>query len=452
MGEEIACVLEDYKKKLQKKEIKSYSEIPEEYHNEHEIISITRKLGLRRTTKCGYDIITKLFFAEEIIVVSNYAQELSEKKIVNTFIDFQAYFEFLQGGIYENSCYYQYTFTTDIINQFQLDIDRLNMHSDLSSTVDELLPDASADEKEEFYEIESQMPLRKKWIRKYNACTTYKELISVNRKHEGSKDSTDEEFYIWNYINHHGEKSFNVIMPFVCTGQYPAYRFEKALCFLFGAERVLQAYDYTGGVASTNKKHNAQFKRAVQEIANAEVRSETVKYFDKYTHYYCIKTSIYTDADYSNLPVAELYRYFETFAEFTEFLENDLSDCDLSKAATLRVDFSLFKTNCTTKLPMSALSNLKKLVSKRYNRIKSRFEVVVKWYNTKGIEVFERKIAFKYFFDFVAFLNNDLSEADLLFCDGLQNITDFSDFNLENVRIQSTLAKRLGLRCDVSIF
>ena len=104
----------------------------------------------------------------------------------------------------------------------------------------------------------------------------------------------------------------------------------------------------------------------------------------------------------------------------------------------------------TIKLPINALSNLQKVVSKRYNRIKSRFEVIVKWYTVKEIEVFEKKIAFNYFFDFVAFLNNDLSDADLLFCDGLQNITDFSDFNLENARMQSSLAKRLGLRCDKS--
>lgn len=450
MSKEIARVLKDYIKSLKKKKIKSYSEIPEEYHNEYEIIAITRKLGLRKTTKCGYDIITKLFFAEEIIVVSNYAQELSEKKIVNTFTDFQAYFEFLQGDIYENSCYFQYTFTTDLVNQFQLDVDRLNMHSNLSCTIDDLLPDASADEKEEFDVIERQMPLRKKWIKKYNACSTYKELLSVNRKHGDSKDCTDEEFYIWNYINHHGEKAFDVIMQFVCTGQYPAYRFEKALCFLFGAERVLKAYNYTGGVASTNKKHNSQFKRTVEEIANTKVTSKTAKYFDKYTHYYCVKTSIYLGTDFNHRPVAELYRYFETFAEFTEFLGNDLSDCDLSKAHTLCEDFSVFMTSSTTKLPINALSNLKKVISKRYNRIKSRFEVIVKWYTAKEIEVFEKKIAFNYFIDFVAFLNNDLSDADLLFCDGLQNITDFSDFNLENVRIQSSLAKRLGLRCEES--
>lgn len=448
MSQEIACILENYVRKLQRKEIESYSDIPEEYHNDVDVIRITRELGLREITMCGYDIITKLFFVEEIIMVSNYAHELIEREIVNTFSDFQAYFEFLQGAIYENSCYFQYTFTPEIINQFQLDVNRLNMHSDLRCTVDDLLPEASADEKEEFDEIERQVPLRKKWIKKYNACTTYEELMSVNRKHSNSKDSTAEEFYIWNYINHHGKNSFDVIMEFVCAGRYPAYKFETALCFLFGAERVLEAFNYTGGTTSTNKKHNAQFKHTVEEITESALTTQTVKYFDKYTHYYCVKTSTYLDTDLSNRPIAELYRYFETFAEFAEFLGNDLSDCDLSRALKLSVDFSLFKTNNATKLPINAFSNLKKVVSKKYNRTCSRFEVIVKWYNSEEIEVFKRRIAFKYFFDFVSFLNNDLSDADLLFCDGLQNIADFSEYNLTNVRMQSTLAKRLGLHCN----
>ena len=90
MSQEIACVLENYVRKLQRKEIESYSDIPEEYHNDVDVIRITRELGLREITMCGYDIITKLFFVEEIIMVSNYAHELIEREIVNTFSDFQA--------------------------------------------------------------------------------------------------------------------------------------------------------------------------------------------------------------------------------------------------------------------------------------------------------------------------------------------------------------------------
>lgn len=447
MSREIDSAIVEYINKLKKREIKSYNEIPEEYYSCQDIVEITRSLGLRKTTKCGYDIISNSFFTEEIIITTNYAHELIEKEITNNFTDFQTYFEFLQGNIYDNACYFYYDFTPDIISRFQIDIDRINNRSTLNYTIDDCLPEISKDEKEEFDKIESQMSLRKKWINKYNACNTYEELISLNKKHKASKDDTNEEFYLWNYINHHGQNSFDAILRFVCSGQYPAYKLEKALCFLYEIKYLLKEYNYTAGAVSTNKRHNSQFKQMVDEIVNSRVITKTLKYFDKYTHYYCIKTEIYLNDTLNKRPIAELYKYFETFSEFANFLDNDLSDCDFSKAYTLSLDLSLYKINTTIKLPINTLSNLKKLVSKRYNRIKSRFEVVIKWYSQGDIEVFERKEAFKYFFDFVKFLNNDLSSADLLFCDGLENITDFSALNLTKARIQSSLAKRLGFKC-----
>lgn len=452
MDTEIRCSIEDCIKRLQNKDISCFSDIPKDYWNQRDIAKITRAMGLRKTTKCGYDIIADSFFVEEDILEYDFHEDLSHHYV--TFDDFGKYFEFLQGEIYENSCYYQYAFTADIIDQFQLDVDRLNMRSSLNYTIDDILPEPSRYVKEEFDAIEHQAKLRKQWIKKYNDCTTLEELLLVNARHMKSKDSrisnenTDESFYLWNYINYHGDKAFDTIVKFVCTGQHPASVLENELCFLFGAERVLKAYNYTGGVASNNKKHNSQFKRTVERIANSEVTRKTIKYFDEYTHYYCVKTIIYLNADYSYSPDAQLYRYFETFEEFAIFLENDLSDCDLSKAINLNVDFSAFKMNNATKLPVHALPDLKRTVSKSYNRIKSRFEVIVKWYNTEGVVVFKRENCFEHFFDFVAFLNNDLSEADLLFCDGLQNITDFSDFNFQNARIQSALAKKIGLHFD----
>ena len=108
MDKKSAYVLKNYLNGLKKKEITSYSEIPEEYHDNQEVMRITRRLGLRKITKCGYDIISNSFFVEETIVVANYAQELIDRKIIHTFADFKTYFEFLQGEIYNNSYYFNY--------------------------------------------------------------------------------------------------------------------------------------------------------------------------------------------------------------------------------------------------------------------------------------------------------------------------------------------------------
>ena len=452
---------EDFISKLTKKGIRSYDEIPEDIHNNPDIIKITRNLGLRKVVKCGYDVISSAFFVEEIIIVTGLGRELFEKDIVNIFQDFKSYYEFLNGDIYNNACYFQYNFSPDIIKEFNLETTKLNMQSDLDYTIDDCLPELSESEKAKYQEIESQMPLRKSWIKKYNACTTYKQLSAVNKKHQKSEDRTHELFYLWNYINYHGEKSFKTIMNFVCSGEYPRGELENALVFLYGAERVLDSYDYTGDSPSTNKKHNAQFKNTVQEITKTEVESKTVKFFDKQTHYFCVKTKIYSDnylkicpvsKRYKHLvtnpmifPIAELYKYFDTFDEFAEYLDNDLSDCDLSNAIDLNIDYSKFKTNTATKLPIHAFAELKKLVSKMFNRIKQQFEVVVTWYSIENIEVYKREFTFKYFFDFIAFLKNDLSESDLLYCDGLQNLLDFSEIKFTNAKLRSFVFEKLGI-------
>ena len=72
----------------------------------------------------------------------------------------------MQGDIYENSCYFQYDFTADIIDQFQLDVDRLNVYPTLSCTVDDLLPEAASDEKEELVERLHALKLEEKSLTK----------------------------------------------------------------------------------------------------------------------------------------------------------------------------------------------------------------------------------------------------------------------------------------------
>ena len=50
------------------------------------------------------------------------------------------------------------------------------------------------------------------------------------------------------------------------------------------------------------------------------------------------------------------------------------------------------------------------------------------------------------------FLKCDLSGADLLFCDGLQNITDFSDLNLTNARLKSNILDMIGVNYETAIY
>lgn len=437
--------ISDYINKIKKKEIGSYSDIPQEFYNNRDIIEITRSLGMRKILRRGYDVVSNNFFVEEIVVVTNYMGELDESTVVNTFSDFKSYYDFLNGDIYNEACYYQYKFSPELIDRFNIKVDMINTQPVLDYTIDNCFPEIGDYEKEQYEEIERQMSLRKRWIKKYIECSTYKELEIVNEKHKKSQDRTSEMFYIWNYINYHGKKSYKVITQFVCSGKNNNRNLEMALCFLYDAKRVLDAYDYKGGVAQTNKRYNLRFKNTVEEIVNTKTITRDIKYFDRFTHYFCVRTDVFLNDNLKESPITSLYKYFRTFKEFGDYLKNDLSDCDFSDAILLKKDWSKYKCNSATRFPISTYTNLSKVVDKRFNRKRRQFEVDIKWYDSNDVEVCQRNAVFKYFFEFVAFLKNDLSGSDLLYCDGLQNLLDFTELNLENAKLRSFLIEKAGL-------
>lgn len=431
-------------KDLEIGEIKSYSGIPQEYHNVYEIVTLTRKLGLRKIIKKGFDVISQNFFVEEIIYKQNYEGMFIGEDVINTFDEFSLYYDFLQGDIYENACYFQCKFADETINKYNLDLNKISMIPVSSNTIDDCLPMQSENELEEYNRIECQISTRKKWIKKYNACSTYKELIEVDKKHRNSKDDTDNSFYFWNYVNYHGRKSFKVIMQLVCN-DYSGHEFENALCFLYDKNKVLKEYDYMLGEKRTQKKHNQKIKEIFKMINECEITSKTCGFFDKKTHYYCVRTSIYLSDSSNTLRITNLYRYFETFEMFADFLDNNLTNCDLKNALYLKIDFSKYKIDETTKLPVCCYNNLKKVIYKKYNRIDKKFHVVVKWLNENDFEVFRETLSYKYFFEFVAFLKNDLSNSDLLFCEGLNNLLDFSVFDFTNAKLRSSIFEKIGI-------
>ena len=76
---------------------------------------------------------------------------------------------------------------------------------------------------------------------------------------------------------------------------------------------------------------------------------------------------------------------------------------------------------------------------------RSAFYVGVFWYNQAGEEIKRAERKFKYFFDFAAFLKGDLSDADLLFCDGIKHLSDTQGLNLTDAWMTSELCEKFGI-------
>lgn len=104
---------------LNEKELTVF-DIPEEYQNNSQIISLERELGLRTIGKRGFDVISNTFFVEEELT-----SDETQKKLCSSFNDFGSFFDFLEGDVYENACYAFYSFPQEIIVSHKLDVRKL---------------------------------------------------------------------------------------------------------------------------------------------------------------------------------------------------------------------------------------------------------------------------------------------------------------------------------------
>lgn len=121
-----------------------------------------------------------------------------------------------------------------------------------------------------------------------------------------------------------------------------------------------------------------------------------------------------------------------------------MKNCDLSGAIDLDVDFSKYKTDDTTKLPIKENANLSHKVLKLYKD--GEFAVWQFWSNEDKEIVKQYVHRFSYFFDFVAFLKGDLSGADLLFCTGMKNLSNINGINLRDVKMTSDLCEQFNVQ------
>ena len=229
------------------------------------------------------------------------------------------------------------------------------------------------------------------------------------------------------------------------SGAYPEYKMINALCSIYDSDDVMQSFNYSSGAKGTIYKHKKKLKEYIDLLKEGEIDFYSKAFFDKKTHYYCeeIKGCQKGNEDF---PITTICRYFETFDEFIDYRNRDLTYCDLSGALECNEDFSKYIVDETTKLPIHADMEVTYSVKKYYHD--GKFYVVQKWLNKSSSILKEYTHTFNYFFDFVAFLKGNLSNANLLFCDGLDNLAQWDFIDFTNAKMKSSLCEKFGLQYD----
>lgn len=434
--------------------------VPEEFALNSNIIKAERKLGLRKSGHRGFDVITQTFFVEEDWFYKDLSDNLETKLHKMTFDSFEEYYEFLDGDIYENACYYQYAFEDEFSKNLTFDKNRLTkVKSFVTETIDDYLCELSQNEIAEYAYCEKiNKKYVKQWLSKFNACDTYEQLQKVCSNYKKSKVSQFKhiDFFLFQYAFDAlcNKKHLDVIIEYLskddCTILYFDRNVVLGLCMIHTPEAILYKYKPLQVSSVTNRKRKKEVKDFVKDLKNQDVEVEVIGYFDKTTHFYCEETKVYCYRNYQGRKIlnrycsADICRAFETFDEFINYRNGNLKNCDLSEAIYMDIDFSKYIIDDTTKLPIRAYVNLSCEISKVYKN--EKFIVNQFWSNQENKIVKQRIHRFSYFFDFVAFLKGDLSGSDLLFCTGMKNLSNIYGINLDDARMTSEICEQFNVQ------
>ena len=420
-----------YTKKLKDKRIR-YRDIPDEIRLNEDFITAIRKAKIRFFERRGYDVINNEFFVYE------YLEESNDISLIDTFTfeTFDEYYTFLNGDIYDNSCYYQYIFSKKQIKDYNLDISKLKNTHFTCQNIDDWEFDDDFDAK--YKQGEKNKKQLFKWIDKFMACKSSDEFLQVMNNFNRSKF----DFYRYKallidvFIWSNRKLAFDVLIDLCNREELFCI---STLAIRYDAHKVLDLYNPTGVSKQTRYKRRKELKDLLEKIELGQYEIRSSKGFDEESHLFYVNTYY----QFANHDYHTEKRYFFSFEHFASFLNNDLSDCNLS-SARLDIDLSKYVVNDKTILPFES-TNIEIRLTKKYD---GRFYVSKEWLDSNGNVIKQQEERFKFFFDFLCFLKGDLSGIDFLFCDGIINLNDISALNIKDCRFKSDFLEKFRLKYD----
>lgn len=409
------------------------SQIPEEYENDLYLVKKLRELEFVKVFERGYDILSNTFFVVE------YKVGFRNKK--KRFDDFKSYYEYLDGDIYNNSCYSFYDFNNDIdfIKEKNIDISKLEYNvSFCDKTIDDLSIDVLIEnEREERQIANDNKNILKHWCKKVNECVSSDELAKVLLEFENAAPNLiDYEmllFFNYAYYDVSDNNRLSVLVDFLVNAKYEELLCKKygsnntirLLIYIFNSDYPIVNYKPIGLAQSTTKNHIRNYKLFYEDLNKGVYDIKKNIYFSKELSVYVEETVILSGISERSSPKS--IRMFFDIDELAEHCNNYFTNCDFSNSND---DFSnsKFIIDKSTILPFD-YKNIKLVeVKKEYTRKHPIFleyifrvtKVFVDKNGTKKNLIYETD----YFSDFVFFLKNDLSDADLFECNGLENVVD----------------------------
>lgn len=355
----------------------------------------------------GYDILHKKFF-----IIQNFNRI--------EFDTFDEYYAYCEGNITENSCYFGYELESKIVN-----VENINYTSFIKDNIDNYPFEYKGKNVEELEKL-------KKWLNQNNKFRSYQDY--KNKYGEFQKYLKKYNFlFFQECLNNHIKIEY--LLRYLYEKKKNTKLLFKIVVLLYFNEYI---EDFTKNYKKIFKDNKInEYNEIINEIKNGKVKIKKFSGgFDKENLIYFIeKTVLIKNKSY------KVKKFFIEFYEFVDFLSYDLSNCDLYDAPLDSIDFSVFKVNNDTKLPIK----WKCVADKGYNPYEEKFYYKRIYYNENNEVLCEMNHKFYFFCDYCFFLNYDLSESNFIFCDGIENIKNLPNIKFDNILVRSDVAQKFNL-------
>lgn len=388
--------------------------------------------------KRGYDVLRKKFFVFLFQPKNDYGWKDAFIKV--EFDNFDEYYSFICGKIYDDSCYFGYKFSETQISKYNIVIENINFISFIKETIDDYTFETVYLNKLEKAKVENE--ILKKWLEKRKPISSIKTLYNRYRLFIKEFNYPHiEKIFFSLLIQMYGEEFKNLLVDYFCE-----YDNLGGICFyeiLIGcgpefAKKILEKVlnmnsprfqkrkikkmklDYELYLKSKEKiKHYLLYNnKAHLYYINSMIDDEKRKSFIAYSQYYFNSQDIYEQYKHSKI-------------EFENVCIADISKFNYVVSKTNRVydSFACEK------------------VLKKYKG--SKFVVGQRWLDADGTIIAEKCNKFNWFFDFVYFLKGNLTHADLVMCEGLENIDFLKEYKIDDIRVRSIVARNNNLKLDI---
>ena len=387
-----------------------------------------------------FDIITKKFYVDEYVAPEDSFYRVEVE--THSFDTFDEFYIFLKCDIYHDSCFFGYTFNESEIERYLLDLDKLNFDSFIVETID----DYSFEKLTEISDVDNEIKISRatemvKWLKKCKVISTCEELKKKRDQFTCKFDFLDAKHIFFSYlISMQKDTIKDALIEFVCQKEdYLGVTFDDIL-INYGREAALEVIqNYCGSCSySTTKKRIRNFKDSLAGYDSGTFKLNRRISFDTTSQMYVVDDFYFNKINVS----LRCKNYFDSLGDLASFVHGDFRGADFSKAPIVESDLDGYQIDKSTQFPLDK-NYSKHVVKKVFSN--DEFHVKQLWLDLKDREIKTKKHSFSKFFDFVHFLKNDLSDSDLLMCDGIENIQGLKDLNIQNIKVRSYVSSLLNL-------